>query len=1020
MKVLVVVFIFITCSGMSQSFKKAEYFFDTDPGPGNGTPLALAPSGDIISFTTTISTSSLSPGFHFLALRMQQADRVWGIFESRGFYISEATGAAKNISKAEYFFDNDPGSGNGIPIPIVSGSTTNFTVALPASSLVSGFHFLAIRVRDSDGIWSVFESRGFYISEATTSAVNISKVEYFFDNDPGAGNATAIPVVAGSVVNFTVPLSASALTSGFHFVAIRAKGADGKWGIFESRGFYISSSTNAAADITAAEYFFDTDPGTGNGLSIAVPSGASSSFTISLPATGLPSGFHTLAIRSKGADGKWGIFESRSFYISSEIGTAADIVAAEFFFDTDPGIGNGGTLIVSPPSATINQNFTVPVPSSLPSGIHTVSIRVQSSDRKWSMHETGSFEVSLNQLPVAVAGNDQSITLPANQVTVDGSSSHDTDGSIANYVWTKITGPSSGIIVAPNQSVTSITNLTAGIYTFELLVTDNGGFIDRDTVQVVVNPKPNQPPKSKASADVVVVLPNGAAVLSGLSSSDIDGIIASYRWSKISGPSAGIVLNESLPIATAVNLVQGVYRFELEITDNGGLSDRDTVELVVSAASNQPPHANAGPDQFIVLPANTTLLTGAGSFDVDGTITSHAWSKISGPPAGILLNENQSVATAANLVEGIYKFELMITDNGGLSDRDTIRLVVSAAGNQAPNANAGPDQFLVLPTNTIVLTGSSSFDLDGSITSYTWSKINGPSVGTLLSADKSIATAINLTQGVYTFELLVVDDDGLTNRDTVLITVNDGPNQPPLANAGADIVIDFPANTVVLAGAATDADGTINTLSWRKIRGPSGGIILHADHLTTEVSALQAGVYAFELQVLDNKGSSASDTVQLFVNPGGCSLLPVITQLDDRLVCNPKGTAYQWYRDGLAIANETKQVLEISLIEFGSYAVELTSNSCTTRSTNFVYLITDTDFVQQPVTIYPNPVRDILWINIPLNTSHTSTTIIDALGRNVYEATLTVGPNEIDVHDFASGIYYLSIDGKLQYKLLKM
>jgi hypothetical protein len=88
-----------------------------------------------------IPTGSLTPGFHFLAIRTQAADGRWGLFESRGFYISEITTDVPDIVAAEYFIDNDPGIGSGLPItPITAGSTVNFVASIP-SSTTPGFSF---------------------------------------------------------------------------------------------------------------------------------------------------------------------------------------------------------------------------------------------------------------------------------------------------------------------------------------------------------------------------------------------------------------------------------------------------------------------------------------------------------------------------------------------------------------------------------------------------------------------------------------------------------------------------------------------------------------------------------------------------------------------------------------------------------------------------------------------------------------------------------------------------------------
>ena len=74
------------------------------------------------------------------------------------------------------------------------------------------------------------------------------------------------------------------------------------------------------------------------------------------------------------------------------------------------------------------------------------------------------------------------------------SASSDPDGTISEWLWTKISGPASFNITNPRSAKTVVKNLDAGIYQFELKVTDNGGLSAKDTIQVIVNdpcqPKP--------------------------------------------------------------------------------------------------------------------------------------------------------------------------------------------------------------------------------------------------------------------------------------------------------------------------------------------------------------------------------------------------------------------------------------------------------------------------------------------------------------------------------------------------
>jgi hypothetical protein len=296
----------------AQNITAAEYFFDTDPGPGLGHPIDVGTAGTVVNFTTSISTASLATGFHTLAIRTKDQNNTWGLFETRTVYISGNVSAASQIVAAEFFFDADPGTGSGTQLGVNPGTSVNFVAVIPATSLSPGFHTLAIRTKNAEGYWGLFETRGFYISDATTNASAITAAEYFIDNDPGTGNGTALAVgTAGNTVSFTASIPTNTLAAGFHTLAIRTRNAEGYWSLYETKGFYISAQTTDMSPVTAAEYFLDTDPGTGKGapLSFTTPGNTvSRNFLIPVPA-GTPGGPHLLAIRTKDADGNWGLFE---------------------------------------------------------------------------------------------------------------------------------------------------------------------------------------------------------------------------------------------------------------------------------------------------------------------------------------------------------------------------------------------------------------------------------------------------------------------------------------------------------------------------------------------------------------------------------------------------------------------------------------------------------------------------------------------------------------------------------------
>jgi len=103
---------------------------------------------------------------------------------------------------------------------------------------------------------------------------------------------------------------------------------------------------------------------------------------------------------------------------------------------------------------------------------------------------------------------------------------------------------------------------------------------------------------------------------------------------------------------------------------------------------NKPPIANAGLDQVITLPTDSVLLDGRTSSDPDGIISEWLWTKISGPASFNIIKPTDSLTKVKALVTGTYLFELKVTDNGGLSAKDTMQVFVTTSCDNRPIINA--------------------------------------------------------------------------------------------------------------------------------------------------------------------------------------------------------------------------------------------------------------------------------------------------------------------------------------------
>ncbi len=123
-------------------------------------------------------------------------------------------------------------------------------------------------------------------------------------------------------------------------------------------------------------------------------------------------------------------------------------------------------------------------------------------------------------------------------------------------------------------------------------------------------------------------------------------------------------------------------------------------------------------------------------------------------------------------------FQVTVMDMGGLQSTDTcivnVNAVENTPANQAPTADAGADQ-IVNSGDMVTLDASNSSDPDGIVASCIWKQTGG--MGVTLSdpaADKPTfeAPAIGQEGATLTFQVTVMDIDGMQSTDTCEVTVN--------------------------------------------------------------------------------------------------------------------------------------------------------------------------------------------------------------------------------------------------------
>jgi hypothetical protein len=343
---------------------------------------------------------------------------------------------------------------------------------------------------------------------------------------------------------------------------------------------------------------------------------------------------------------------------------------------------------------------------------------------------------------------------------------------------------------------------------------------------------------------------------------------------ELSGTEAGLV--------AYYRLNEGSGQYVFDETDYGndgvlgstaGVDADDPAWRPIGGGVNAAPQVDAGADQTIVWPADTVTLAGTVSDDgLPAGVLDLLWSKVSGPGTVIFGDEFAQSTSATFSGTGVYVLRLT-ADDTLLSASDDVTVTVAEGGavNAAPQVDAGADQTIVWPADTVTLAGTVSDDgLPAGVLDLLWSKVSGP--GTVIFGD-AFAQSTSATfsgTGVYVLRL-TADDTLLSASDDVTVTVAEGGavNAAPQVDAGADQTIVWPADTVTLAGTVSD-DGLpagVLDLLWSKVSGP--GTVTFGDAFAQSTSATFSGTGVYVLRLTaDDTLLSASDDVTVTVGSG--------------------------------------------------------------------------------------------------------------------------------------------------------
>ncbi|NWW31882.1 K319L protein, partial [Panurus biarmicus] len=422
----------------------------------------------------------------------------------------------------------------------------------------------------------------------------------------------------------------------------------------------------------------------------------------------------------------------------------------------------------------------------------------------------------------------------------------------------------------------------------------------------------------------------------------------SYEWELITHPEdySGEMEGKHYQTLKLSKLTVGLYEFRV-IVNGENAHGEGYVNVTVNAKPrvNQPPVAVVCPPfQEISLPTISTLIDGSKSTDDDKIISYH-WEELKGPLREEKVSSDTPILTLTNLVPGNYTFSLTVVDSDGASNSTTANLTVKKAVDYPPVANAGPNQVITLPQNSITLYGNQSTD-DHSIVSYEW-LLSPNSKGKVMEMQGVRTPVLQLSamqEGDYTYQLIVTDSAGHQSTAEVTVIVQPENNKPPKADAGPDKELTLPVDSTTLDGSKSSDDQKIVFFLWEKTRGPDGVKLENANSSIATVTGLQVGTYEFTLTVKDERNLQSQSSVNVIVKEeinkppiakiaGNVVItLPTNTaELDGSKSSDDKGiVSYLWTRDeGSPAAGEVLNnsdhhpVLLLSNLVEGTYTFHL-------------------------------------------------------------------------------------------------
>jgi len=718
-------------------------------------------------------------------------------------------------------------------------------------------------------------------------------------------------------------------------------------------------------NIVSGEYFFDTAPLPGSGTTFSVTASADVTHQMTIPTTSLNAGFHNLFIRVKNDLNVWSPYEGRMLYILEPTALQyPDIVAGEWFIDTDPGLGNGTSFSVTSDSIVTS---TLTIPNTLSPGFHNLFVRVKNDEAKWSHYEGRMFYVLENQSLLTA--------------------------TIVSGEWFINSDPGTGNGTAFSLSPSSTIQTSLAIATNSLPAGFNNLFI-------------------RVKNDLGQWSPYEGRMFYILDEEFIaNKQITSGEWFVDADPGIGNGTDINFPSADTINPLIDINALGLD-------AGKHHLFIRVKDAANKWSLYEGREftvcDDMLATPTilgdnqlcnGETLTLDAGN--ITGAL-SYLWK---GPNGFTATSQTINISNVTALHEGTYS--VVAVRGNTTCDTSNISSVLVMV-NSIPNLTI-TDPSAVCDPLTVDITAAfiDNNNVPGNVAYFTDADATN-----VLPNPQAVAVS-------GTYYIKKTSDIGLcSDMKPVMVTINSKTTSLVTETACESFTLNGVTYTSsdVYTQTLTNAAGCDSILTLNlKIKEPTTATITETacERFTLNgVTYTSSDVYT---QTLTNAaGCDSVITLNLTINTVDASVVAT----ENTLTANAAGASYQWIdcnNSNASIAGETSQSFTIA--SSGNYAVIVTENGCSATS-----ICTQMEFVGVPelatkngIVVYPNPATDLITVKAAPDLLGFTYRIISPIGKIILIGKVTEETITIDLKAYPAGVYLIKVGEQNQqpFKVVK-